>query len=208
MNIENYIQNQNGVNKCYVYWIYNNDCIDISKHGYIGVTKHPDIRSRVHERRNKNIPKNVTMKIIFVGTRQECFDKELEFRPTAGIGWNKAIGGSHGWQTGFIHSEETKQKMKEKWTEDRKKATSKATIARNKSMKGQKRPKQSKSISGSSNPMYGKTHSRETRKKISEINKNRTDYKVQENYCIFCKQRASISIIKKYHGKGRKNCEN
>lgn len=104
-----------------VYWLYDDTCKDILADGYVGVTE--DIRTRMsgHRRKTHNlIDRDLNVKIVYEGDRASCFEKERELRPHPGIGWNRAIGGSHGWREGFIHSQEAKQKMSNKWTEERK----------------------------------------------------------------------------------------
>jgi predicted GIY-YIG superfamily endonuclease len=188
----------------YVYWIYNSDCKDLND-GYIGVTKDPHTRFKSHVRKNR-VPLDSKYKIIFEGSREECFQLEKQLRPTSKIGWNNAVGGSHGWRSGFSHSNETKQLLKEKWTDERKLIASSRRKQQNKNMIGQKRPKQSIAMSGEKNPMYGKTMPNHVKEAIIKANKNRKPVNKQDNYCEHCGKRVSISIMKKYHGIGRKNC--
>jgi predicted GIY-YIG superfamily endonuclease len=104
-----------------VYWIYNDTCKDIYTDGYVGVTEDINIRINGHKRKTENlIGKDFDVKIVYKGDRAACFNKERELRPKPGIGWNRAIGGSHGWREGFVHSEKTKEKMSKKWTKQRK----------------------------------------------------------------------------------------
>lgn len=190
----------------YVYWLHNHDCLDIETQGYVGVTKDLDTRLSAHKRRNPRIPEDVQMKIIFEGSREDCFELEEKLRPEPRIGWNSAAGGKHGWKIGFSHSDETKEKLKSAWTNERKEIASKWKAQENKKLKGQKRPKQSKAISGKKNPMYGNTHSEEAKAKISAVHKGKTPHNKSELYCIHCHARASKSILEKYHGIGKKVC--
>ena len=105
----------------FLYWIYDKTCNDIMIDGYIGVTEDVSIRVNGHKRKTENlIDKDISVKIIYEGPRLECFLKEKELRPKPGIGWNRAVGGSHGWKEGFVHSKEAKEKMSKKWNEKRK----------------------------------------------------------------------------------------
>jgi hypothetical protein len=191
--------------KSIVYWIRYIDHNDPYSEGYIGVTNNLDVRHRTHLR-NKRVPENTMIDILFEGSRKECFSKELEYRPKPKIGWNNAVGGSHGWKIGFKHSDKTKQKLKEAWSDERKKEAAKLRSELNKSLIGQKRPKQSKSISGKNNPMFNKKHTGETKEKISKKLKGKSAPNKTEIYCIHCRKRASMSVLKKYHGIGKKNC--
>jgi predicted GIY-YIG superfamily endonuclease len=190
----------------HVYWIRNKEDADISQHGYVGVSKDPARRLLSHRRHNENIPQDTWVEIVFSGTREECFEKEFELRPTKKMGWNRAVGGAQGFKIGFSHSEKTRQKLKNAWTPERKKKASVWKTEQNVLLTGQKRPAQSHAISGENNPMFGKTHSIAAREKIREANLGRPANNMQDIFCIFCRERAPLSILKKYHGIGKKNC--
>jgi hypothetical protein len=104
-----------------VYWVYDETCKDILTDGYVGVTENLSVRMNGHKRKTENlIGKDIKVKVVYEGSRKECFDKERKLRPKPGIGWNRAVGGSHGWRDGFIHSSNTKEKMSNMWTNERK----------------------------------------------------------------------------------------
>jgi len=191
----------------YVYWIYNESCLTIENDGYVGVTRDVDRRFKAHQHKNDNIPNDVKIKVVYEGTRKECFEYELLLRPTVKIGWNLAIGGSHGWKIGFSHSEKTKKKMEDAWTEERRAAASILRFEQNKLLIGQKRPKQSEAMRGNKNPMFERTHTAASRELISKSNIGRTPHNKIELYCIVCHNRASPSILKKYHGVGKITCK-
>lgn len=161
---------------------------------------------RSHRRHNENIPIDAWVEIVFSGTREECFAKELELRPRKKMGWNRAVGGAQGFKVGFCHSEKTKKKLRKAWTLERKKIASAWKSSHNVSLTGQRRPAQSAAMSGENNSMFGKTHSREARDKIRQANLGKTPPNKQTIFCIFCHQQAPLSILKKYHGAGKKNC--
>ena len=186
--------------KNYVYWIYDNTCIDPSKDGYIGVTHNVQNRYKTHLR-NGRVPIGSTFKILLESSREICFLYEKELRPIKNIGWNNAPGGSHGWQIGFSHTEETKTLLKEKWTKERKEKASKFRSEYNKKLKGQKRPKQSSSMTGSKNPIYGTKRPNNVKLAVSEAHKGKSPINKQENYCIGCHERTGLSNLKKYHDK-------
>lgn len=182
-----------------VYWIKNEECLNILTDGYVGVTKNPSVRFKSHLKHNEKIPKNARIEIVFSGTRAECFAEEKRLRPVKAIGWNRAPGGQQGFKDGFIHSEKTKLKLKAAWTEDRKARAAIFKAEQNHKLLGQKRPRQSIAMQGSKNPMFGKTHSNETRLKIGRASLGMAPPNKQEFYCIGCKQRASIHVIKNRH---------
>lgn len=191
----------------HVYWIKDAYCQHIEKHGYVGVSAYPQRRFRVHLQRNPKIPKHATLEIIFSGTREECFAYEELLRPIKGIGWNNAVGGKHGFKKGFTHSEETKQKMRNAWTNERKQNYSAIRAKINaKVFGGKKRPQHSIAMMGQNNPMYGKSHTTSAKLKISQSGKNRIPPNKQCVYCIHCRKQAPLSILVKYHGIGKKNC--
>jgi hypothetical protein len=194
------------MNMSYVYWIYNDECVDVNTDGYIGITEDVENRFKFHLKKNKRIPKNVSVKVLFEGTREECFALEYQYRPFSNIGWNSAVGGSHGWRIGFKHSEETISKLKEAWTDERKEKASEWKTEQNKLLIGQKRPKQSTAMLGENNPMYGSIRPDSVKDAISKAHKGKVPYNKIELYCIHCKARASDSVLKKYHGLGKINC--
>lgn len=184
----------------YVYWIYDTTCKDPLTDGYIGVSHDVYKRHKTHIRK-KRVPEDSSYKILFEGTRQECFLFEKQMRPTKKIGWNNAVGGSHGWKTGFEHSVQTKQILKERWTQERRAKASLFKTEQNKKMTGQKRPKQSEAMKGSKNPNYGKERPEHVKQAVRLAHTGKQSSNRQENYCIGCHERCSISIIKKYHTK-------
>lgn len=140
-----------------VYWIRNQECTDIKTHGYVGVSQDPAQRFKSHLKKNQRIPKTgIWLEIVFEGTRDECFAKEEELRPIKNIGWNRAVGGAHGYKKGFAHSDETRAHLKSKWTEGRRKKAGQFRGEQNKKLIGQKRPKQSQAMAGKITQCLGK----------------------------------------------------
>jgi hypothetical protein len=191
----------------YVYWVYNESCQDFMTDGYVGVTDYLKNRIDYHLKRNSNIPNDTKLKyeILFEGSRDECFKKEEEYRPTKGIGWNRAKGGSHGWTVEFSHSDKTKQKLKDAWTYDRKEKASKPRPEHSEKLKGRKKPEHSLLMSGEGNPMFGKTHSSATRKKISEAHSGKKPWNkglsIQQEKitCPHCGKEGGKGNMKRYH---------
>lgn len=183
-----------------MYWIFDESCVDPFKDGYIGVTKQLKIRLKSHLR-FKRAPPSSLVRIMFSGTREECFIFEKYLRPRKGIGWNNAVGGSHGWRVGFSHSDETRSKMKDAWTSQRREKASKLRKEINQRLIGQKRPKQSESMRGEKNPMFGTKRPEYVKEALRNAHKGKPSHNRQEIYCVGCRQRTSLSVLKKYHSK-------
>lgn len=166
----------------------------------MGVSKDASRRFKDHKRSGR-VPSNTFLTILFEGTREECFSLEHKLRPTKSIGWNNAPGGSHGWRIGFKHSRKTRRKLKSAWTSSRKEEASKKRKETNQKLRGQKRPKQSEAMKGRRNPCFGKKRPSYVIEAMRKASLGRTPHNKQENYCIGCKERVSISCLLKYHKK-------
>lgn len=92
----------------FVYWIRNDECVDVTTEGYVGVTWNPPERFKAHKR-TERFPADSRMEIIFTGSQPDCLREEVRLRPVAGIGWNLAMGGPNGYRHG--HSEASRAKM-------------------------------------------------------------------------------------------------
>ena len=184
----------------YVYWIYDDNSINPTICGYVGVSKEPNRRFKTHLRK-KRVHADCKLKILFSGSRQQCFDYERTLRPYKQIGWNNAVGGSHGWRIGFSHTEEAKLLMKAKWTTERKKQAAICAAERNRKLIGQKRPKQSAIMTGSKNPMYGTTRPLHVRQAVSKAHKGKKAHNLQETYCVGCHKRVQQSRLLRSHTK-------
>lgn len=64
---------------------------DVSQ-GYIGVTSNLAARTRSHKH-SKMLCTGREVVVLFSGTKEHCYSKEAELRPTEGIGWNIGVGG-------------------------------------------------------------------------------------------------------------------
>ena len=85
-----------------LYWIHLPEHTNIETDGYVGVTRFPSRRFRVHKNSTENIHlrrafekygNNIIFEIIYTGSEDICYYKEKELRPKIDIGWNQAIGG-------------------------------------------------------------------------------------------------------------------
>lgn len=159
----------------FVYWIFDETCSNHLTDGYVGVTKDLNRRFKFHLR-SRRVPIGSKIQVLFSGTRDECFIAEKKYRPTPGVGWNSAVGGAHGYQVGFKHSTNTREKLKAAWTPERKAIHAERLSLQSRKLKGQKRPKQSVSISGEANGMFGKQHSKEAKEKMSLSRLGRTPH--------------------------------
>lgn len=185
--------------ECVVYWIYDDSCVDIHTTGYVGVTKDVKTRYRTHVY-NKRVPENSSYKILYEGSRRDCFQYEKLLRPKKNIGWNNAVGGVNGYLCGFSHSQEAKAKMSLAWSEDRKEKLVERLKEQGKKLKGQKRPKQSIAMSGAKNPMYGTKRPQHV---VDAVRRAHTgnSYTRQEIYCVGCRAKVNKTTLTKYHNK-------
>jgi hypothetical protein len=83
-----------------VYWLYDESCTDITRHGYIGACVRLDARLRAHRRNPGSYESAIgipvtdfQVKIIFTGPIDECQNLEAKLRPHGNIGWNRKRGG-------------------------------------------------------------------------------------------------------------------
>ena len=81
---------------------------------------------------------NLIKSIVFIGSKEECFNKEKELRNKFQIGWNEAIGGIGGDRSHKINYSKIQYKG---WNYDK---------------------------TGKNNPFYNKKHSQETKDKITK----------------------------------------
>lgn len=92
---------------CYVYAIGTSTDLSNALHRcYVGVTKNLQYRWKRHTEskytvgvyiRENSLTFEENMKILFVGSDEECFDKEAELRPMPLMGLNEAAGGKGGY---------------------------------------------------------------------------------------------------------------
>lgn len=91
----------------HVYWIHTFDHSDITREGYIGVSKKVDRRLKYHTTMlEANLHENVHLSRAFLkyedlkydvlleAPEQYCYEIEFLLRPTYNIGWNIAPGGN------------------------------------------------------------------------------------------------------------------
>ena len=95
---------------CVVYWLYDDDCVCLWRHGYIGITKGWKGRLKNHRRKFRN--RAFKFKILFEGSVAECRMFEYALRPIRNIGWNTGVGGGKS-RFGVKASESSRQKMRE-----------------------------------------------------------------------------------------------
>lgn len=73
-----------------VYWLYDDNCICLERHGYVGISN--DYLHRVGQHRSaRRFPWK--SQVIFRGTEAECKRLEYKLRPERYVGWNIAVGG-------------------------------------------------------------------------------------------------------------------
>jgi NUMOD3 motif len=98
---------QNGSPECILYWLFDDTCVCLWRHGYIGITTNWIRRLRRHRRMMLHAFRFV---ILFRGSKEECQKLEHQLRPHRHIGWNVAPGGNLV-RLGAQHSDEAKKRM-------------------------------------------------------------------------------------------------
>lgn len=88
-----------------MYCVYHISDADDLNDGYIGVTKRPQKRWEEHSSSDSMIGRTIRLcswnftdnfKVIFEGSREECFAYERRLRPIPYVGLNEAAGGNGG----------------------------------------------------------------------------------------------------------------
>ena len=94
--------------QCCVYWIRTKHHIDVMLEGYVGVSKNPIKRWKLHiwKASKKEIENpiffnaiqkygwdNLIKEILIIGDEKYCYEIETKIRPNLSIGWNCNIGG-------------------------------------------------------------------------------------------------------------------
>ena len=92
-----------------VYWIRLPEHTEITKQGYVGVSKNPEKRWEGHLRQSKKYTKEnnhlyhsinkyswdkLIKETILYGEESYCYETELYLRPISNIGWNTVPGGN------------------------------------------------------------------------------------------------------------------
>ena len=149
-----------------VYWLYDERCVCIWRHGYIGVTVTLERRLWRHrnEPRTSFLPDQFEGQVLFRGHIKHCLALEKKLRPTPGIGWNRLPGGLAGHATkGVPKSPEQREKMRQAALKRYADPAEHERTARavKKGLKGIDR-------SGSNNSNFGKPVSEETKEKMRQ----------------------------------------
>jgi hypothetical protein len=96
------------MSKCVLYWLHDDNCVCLWRHGYVGISARWENRLKQH-RASKRWPDGFQATVLFRGTEEECFALEIMFRPGHRIGWNPARGGNNNGRTlGFKHSDQAR----------------------------------------------------------------------------------------------------
>lgn len=140
-----------------IYWIHSDQETDIETQGYVGITKNLTRRLKEH-RRKHNFLDNRIVDVFLYGDKLYCKQIEKSLRPKRNIGLNIAEGGGLPPNVkGIKRSDETKAKIKASMVGFRGRTHSEETKA--------------KMRSAIRTPHK---HTEETKKRLSEIAKNRT----------------------------------
>jgi hypothetical protein len=98
---------QHGSPECILYWLFDDSCICLWRHGYIGITTQWTRRLQRHRRTMSHA---FRFAILFRGSKEECTKLEHQLRPHRHIGWNVAPGGNLV-RLGAQVSDEAKRRM-------------------------------------------------------------------------------------------------
>lgn len=110
----------------FLYWIRDITHTDISQEGYVGISKDPEKRFKIHKKSKHKVGSAIrkynieTFEIIFEGSEEECLLKEHKLRPSDNIGWNETTGGGKPPST-FSNTKGHKKSeaAKKSWTPER-----------------------------------------------------------------------------------------
>lgn len=164
---------------CVVYWLYDEQH-DVCpwRHGYIGISERWSRRLIRHKSGPHYRAKNVTWRILFIGTKAECLMLEQKLRPHLRIGWNQAFGGetTGAGTRGLAKSPEWRAAMSEaakrRYADPAERK--RMSIAVKKGLKGIDR-------SGPNNSRFGIATSEETKAKIRARLAERGGYRGKKN---------------------------
>jgi len=165
-----------------IYWIHSDQETNIETQGYIGITK--DLTRRLKEHAKKpNFLDNRRVDIFLHGDQLYCRQIEKSLRPGRYVGLNIAEGGGLPPNVrGIKRSEETRAKMKASMVGFRGRTHSEETKAKMRTVKRtphlhteetKKRLSEIAKNRKTPNPMLGKKHSPETIEKIRAKAKSR-----------------------------------
>ena len=140
-----------------IYWIHSDQETSIETQGYVGITK--DLTRRLKEHRRKhNFLDNRTVDVFLYGDKLYCKQIEKSLRPKRNIGLNIAEGGGLPPNVkGIKRSMETRAKIKASMVGFKGRTHSEETKTKMRSVK-----------------RTPHLHTEETKKRLSEIAKNRT----------------------------------
>jgi hypothetical protein len=94
----------------FVYWLFDETCVCVWRHGYVGITARLPARLKNHRQRLGRVFQHQT---LFVGTKAECRALEWKLRPGFNVGWNKNPGGMTSPRLGVIVPLHVRQKQSE-----------------------------------------------------------------------------------------------
>jgi hypothetical protein len=163
-----------------LYWLYDDRCVCIWRHGYIGMTVDWPHRMHRHRSESKFLPHDFKGQVLFQGTIRQCTNWEKTLRPIAGIGWNKLPGGLSGHASkGVPKSPEHREKMRQAALARYTKPGEKERTA-----KAVKKAFRKIDRSGENNAMFGHHHSEESKQKLRDRVKERggVSGKLNPNY--------------------------
>jgi len=156
--------------ECVLYWLFDENCVCLWRHGYVGVSTKFEGRLKSH-RKSRIFPRGFSYRILFRGSSKECRRLEWILRPGCQIGWNSHPGGGMV-RLGSVHTSKAKQRMSESAKrrlpisdETREKLRTASLGKTNSGRLGQKKSDEEKSKISKAN--LGKKRTDETLRKLS-----------------------------------------
>jgi hypothetical protein len=149
-----------------VYWLFDERCVCLWRHGYVGVSVTWPRRLWRHRAESTFLPDKFAGKVLFRGPISRCLEIEHQLRPTPAIGWNRVPGGLSGHaQKGVQKSPEHREKIRQaalrRWADTDQAGRDKHSKTVSKSLEKVDR-------SGANNASYGKHQSEETKQKVRD----------------------------------------
>ena len=175
---------QNGSPECILYWLFDDSCICLWRHGYIGITTNWIKRLQRHRR---TMARAFRFAILYRGSKQECRKLEHQLRPHRHIGWNVAPGGNLA-RFGAQHSDEAKKRM---------------SIAATQRSPPSEETRERLRIASTGRTNKGRVGQKKSEQERAKISRSKTGKKMSEE---FCRKNAERNLGNTHH-RGHRHSE-